>query len=136
MRPPTSLLRPLPAARRAVARLAMLALLAAALLPGVSRLLQGGEAWAALCRSAPVALAADHSGAAPQPPDREHGDACPLCTLAHTTPVLAGAAALAPGLLAYVPPAPRLPAPLPRHDAQSRPPAARGPPTGAAISAA
>ncbi len=114
-------LRPSLAARRLAARLALFAVLAAALVPGFARLMQPtGEAWAALCQSAPASQlpAGGH----------EAGDACALCTLAHTTPVIASGAPPAGAILAYAPPAPVATAVVRSRVAQSRAPGARGPP--------
>jgi hypothetical protein len=117
-------LRPSRAARRFGVRMALFALLVAALVPSLSRLLAPGELadWAVLCQSAP----ASSSPAGSQ--DTHPGDACVLCTLAHTTPVL-GAAAPAPiAVLAYAPPAPPASAPVRTRVTQARPPGARAPP--------
>jgi len=121
-------LRPALAARRVVARLALLAVLAAALVPGISRLLQPADAWGLLCQSAQSALASATAPADGQPGGHAHGDACAFCTLAHTTPVLAGAAPAALAVLAYAPPAPPVPTAVRERPAQSRSPSARAPP--------
>jgi hypothetical protein len=121
-------LRPSPAARRTVARLVLLTVLAAALVPGLSRLLQPAQAWGALCQAPATARdAASAPGDAP-PAGREHGDACAFCTLAHTTPLLAGAAPAGIAVVAYAPPAPVARAALRPRVARLRAPAARGPP--------
>ena len=121
-------LRPTLAARLVVARLALLAVLAAALVPGISRLLQPADAWGLLCQSPQSARAAAASPADVQPGGHAHGDACAFCTLAHTTPVLAGAAPAALALLAYAPPAPPAPAAVRERVAQAHAPSARAPP--------
>jgi len=81
-------LRPTLAARRLAVRLALFALLALALAPTVSRLLQpaGLADWATLC-----ATSDDPARATPAQEAHAHGDACALCSLAHTTPTLGGA---------------------------------------------
>ncbi len=80
-------LRPTAALRRLGLRLTFVALLAAALMPTFARVLQpvGLADRAAICQATPPA--------APQGEQHEHGDACAFCSLAHTTPVLGGAAA-------------------------------------------
>ena len=120
-----TLLRPSVAARRLGARLALFALLVAAAVPTVSRLMQpvGLADWAVICQSSPGTPAPAGSA------DTLHGDACALCTLAHTTPALAGAASVAVAELAYTPPAPPVPAPVRTRVAQARPPGARAPPS-------
>ena len=122
----TPTLRPTAAARRLAAQLALFALLLGALLPSVSRLLQAGTAseWAVLCQS-PAAAGTPAGGSN----DLRHGDACALCSLAHTTPVLAGATPAALAVLAYAPPAPPALAPVRARATQARPPGARAPPT-------
>ena len=119
-----TLLRPAIATRRLGARLALFALLVAALVPTFSRLLApvGLTDWAVLCQAAP----APSAPAGPQ--DLHPGDACALCTLAHTTPALAGAAPAAIAVLAYAPPAPPAPAAVRTRVAQARAPGARAPP--------
>ena len=82
-------LRPSSAARLFVARMAMLAVLATALLPGISRLLQPTDLWGSLCQSTQAEDAASDPPSPTLPAGHEHGDACALCTLAHTTPTLA-----------------------------------------------
>ena len=126
-------LRPSLAARLVVARLAMLAVLAAALLPGISRLLHPAEAWGVLCQSPLSERAAPESPDTPLPAGHEHGDACALCTLAHTTPTLAGAAPAAMVVVAYAPPAPPAPVVVRSRVAQSRAPGARAPPSGSSL---
>ncbi|MEP6502766.1 MAG: DUF2946 family protein [Betaproteobacteria bacterium] len=117
-----TLLRPSLATRRLGALLALFALLVAAAVPTFSRLLQpvGLADWAILCQSTPATPA----GA----PDALHGDACALCTLAHTTPAMAGAAPATFGELAYTPPTPPTAAPVRTRVAQARAPGARAPP--------
>jgi len=129
-------LRPSLAARRAVARLAMWAMLAAALVPGFSRLVRPGEAWGPLCQSQPSAhaTAAGEDGA--PPPGHAPGDACALCTLAHTTPALASAAAPTVETIDYAPPAPPAEVAVRSRVAQSRAPGARAPPMGGPSAAA
>ncbi len=123
MRPPTFLLRPTAALRRLGARWALVALLATALLPTFARLLQtsGPADWATVCQSAPAG--------APLGETHAPGDACALCSLAHTTPMLAGTAPPAVAILAYAPPAPPAPARVRPAVAQARAPGARAPPS-------
>jgi hypothetical protein len=127
--PPVSLIPRLrlPAVRRRTASwLALLALLIGAVVPTLSRLAQPGEAdaWRTLCQAR-----------GSTPPDRtgphEFGDACALCTLAHTTPGLAGAAAVALPAVDYAPPPPVAPPGVRTRIAQARAPGARGPPATA-----
>jgi len=103
----------------------MLAVLAAALVPGFSRMLQPSQAWGALCQ----APATDGTS----PAGHEHGDACVLCTLAHTTPTLAGTPPAATPILAYVPPAPPVAAGVRTRAARALAPPARGPPSAGPI---
>ena len=118
-----SLLRPTAFLRRLGVQLAFVALLAAALMPTVSRLaLPDGLAdWASICQSAP-------SGS-PQGGATSHDDVCAFCTLAHTTPALPVDVPPAVAAIAFAPPAPLAPAPVRASVAQARPPAARGPPS-------
>ena len=120
---PLALLRPTAFLRRLGVQLAFVALLAAALMPTISRLAQpeGLADWAAICQSTP-------SGNSLSDAARAHDDACAFCTLAHTTPFLLGDATPTIAAIAFAPPAPRAPAPVRAHAAQARPPAARGPP--------
>src|SRR5471030_34284 len=95
-----ALLRPTAALRRLGVQWAFVALLAAALMPTFARIAQatGPTDWASICQA---------SGSNPSQGDgHAPGDACALCSLAHTTPVLAGAAPAAVAVLAYAPPAP------------------------------
>jgi len=127
-------LRPSAAARLVVVRLAMAVLLAAAVVPGISRLL----APATLLSEAPchpAAHAATHSGA-PMPGGHEQGDACALCTLAHTTPTLAGVPPQGVVVVAFAPPAPPTAEPVRTRAAQGRAPSARAPPPAPRIAAA
>lgn len=116
-------LRPSDALRRLCVRLAFIALLAAALMPTLSRLMQpaGLADWAAMCQPA---APASNSGA-PQ----QHGDACAFCSLAHTAPALGGAALPAVAVLAYAPPAPPAQPTVRAGVTQARPPSARAPPS-------
>ena len=117
------LLRPATTLRRLGVRLAFVALLASALMPSFSRLLQpsGLADWATLCQTTP-------SGA-PQDAAHEHGDACAFCSLAHTTPTLGGTTAPAVAVLAHAPPAPPVGAPVRVGVTQARAPSARAPPS-------
>ena len=119
-------LRPTAALRRFSVRLAFIALLAAALMPTLSRLAQpaGLSDWAAICQAASPT---SNSGA-PQDDQREHGDACAFCSLAHTSPALGGAALPAVAVLAYAPPAPPDSACVRASVPQAPPPSARAPP--------
>jgi hypothetical protein len=126
MSPLTSLLlprlRPPARARRIALWLATFALFAGALVPTLSRLAlpEAAEEWSALCQS--------RGGAAGSPLLHEFGDACALCTLAHTTPALAGPAPASIAAIAYAPPAPPAGAPVRARPVQARAPAARAPP--------
>jgi hypothetical protein len=130
-------LRPTLAARRLAARLALFALLVSALVPTFSRLTApvGPAEWAALCQSSSESPRADAgpragSPASDTPQDaHSHGDACVLCSLAHTTPALGGVALAAVAVLAYAPPAPPAPAVVRMRVVQSRAPGARAPPS-------
>ncbi len=127
MRTLLPLLRPTAALRRLGVQWAFVALLAAALLPTISRLVQetGPSDWAAICQ-----VASSSSGAgAPQGDQPGHGDACALCSLAHTTPVLGGAAQPAVAVLAYAPPTPPALEPVRTGVPQARAPSARAPPS-------
>ena len=117
-------LRPSLAARRLGLRLALFALLVAALVPTFSRLLApvGLTDWAVLCQAAP----APSAPAGPQ--DLHPGDACALCSLVHTTPALAGVETALVAVVPYAPPAPPAPAVVRTRVAQSRAPGARAPP--------
>ena len=119
---PFALLRPTAFLRRLGVRLALVALLAAALMPTLSRLAQpeGLADWAAICQSAPSGTPSDAA--------RAHDDACAFCTLAHTTPFLLDDSRPAVAVVDFAPPAPRAPAPVRARVTQARPPAARGPP--------
>jgi hypothetical protein len=121
------LLRPTAALGRLGVRWAWVALLAAALMPTFARLVAptGPADWAAICQAAPPA-----SGA-PQGDAHELGDACALCSLAHTTPALTGATATAAAVLAYAPPAPPAGEPVRASVPQARAPSARAPPLSA-----
>ena len=126
-------LRPSLAARLLVVRLAMAVLLAAAIVPGISRLLAPAELLAdAPCHPAAHAM---HHGT-PMPGGHEHGDACALCTLAHTTPTLAGVAPVDVTVVAFAPPAPPAAEPVRTRAAQARAPSARAPPTAPRVAAA
>jgi len=119
----TPRLRPPAAAHRLAAWLALLALLVGALVPTLSRMANPGEgdAWRTLCQTrggTPTGSTVPH----------EFGDACALCTLAHATPVLAGAPGAAVAAVAYAPPVPVAPAAVRAQVAQARAPGARGPP--------
>ena len=122
-----ALLRPTAALRRLGVQWAFVALLAAALMPTFARLAQptGPADWAAICQAAPQA-----SGT-PQGDAHELGDACALCSLAHTTPTLAGAPAPGVAVLAYAPPAPPADEPVRAGVPQARAPSARAPPLSA-----
>ena len=115
-----ALLRPTAALRRLGVQWAFVALLAAALMPTFARLVQptGPADWAAICQAA----------GAPQGAAHELGDACALCSLAHTTPALAGAPVPAVAVLAYAPPAPPAAEPVRTSVPQTRAPSARAPP--------
>jgi hypothetical protein len=119
----TPRLRPPAAAHRLAAWLALLALLVGALVPTLSRLAHpgAGDAWNTLCQA---------RGSTPADPAGPHefGDACALCTLAHTTPVLTGTPTAAPAAIAYAPPAPVASPAVRAHAVQARAPGARGPP--------
>jgi hypothetical protein len=131
-------LRPSLAARRLSVRLALFALLVAALVPTVSRLLQpvGLAEWAALCQSSSSTLQVAGGPAPGSTPGtgqdvHAHDEACALCSLAHTTPTLGGAALPAVVVLAYAPPTPPAHAIVRTHVTQSRAPSARAPPFAA-----
>jgi hypothetical protein len=126
MRALTSTLRPTAALRRLGVQLAFVALLVAALMPTLSRLMQpvGLSDWATICQATPAAA----GSGAPQGEQHEPGDACALCSLAHTTPTLGGAAMPAVAVLAYAPPAPPATAQVHAGVAQARAPSARAPP--------
>jgi hypothetical protein len=115
-------LRPTAAARRFALWLATFSLLVGALVPTLSRLAlpDAADEWSALCQAG--------GGAAGSTSLHEFGDACALCTLAHTTPAVGGATAVAPATIAYAPPAPPAPAAVRPRFAQARAPGARGPP--------
>ena len=115
-------LRPSLAARRLGVRLALFALLAAAMVPTFSRLLQpvGLSDWAALCQTVPASGSSQDQHA--------NGDACALCSIAHTTPALGGQAHAPVAVLAYAPPAPPAPAAVRTQVVQARAPSARAPP--------
>ncbi len=128
MRTLLPLLRPTAALRRLGVQWAFVALLAAALMPTISRIAQatGPTDWASICQTA------SPSGADPSQGDRhDHGDACALCSLAHTTPVLGGTASPAVAVLAYAPPAPPAQEPVRTGVPQARAPGARAPPRSA-----
>ena len=129
MRALLTTLRPAVAARRFGVRLALFAWLVLALVPTISRLATpaGPAEWAVLCQSAPAAPAPAGT------PDLHSGDACALCSLAHTTPALAGAAPATVAVLAYAPPAPPAPAVVRTRFAQARAPGARAPPASIAL---
>ena len=118
-----ALLRPTTALRRLGARWAFVALLAAALMPSFARIAtpSGPVDRAAICQGGPQDTGSSQGGA-------HLGDACVLCSLAHATPVLTGAAAPAVAVLAYAPPAPPAPAPMRTSVPQARAPSARAPP--------
>jgi hypothetical protein len=123
-------LRPSLATRRLGARLALFALLVAAVVPTFSRLLQpvGLDDWATLCVSA-----ASSSEPTQDQSQRQHDadDACALCSIAHTTPAIGGVAAAQVAVVPYAPPAPPAPAAVRTRVAQSRAPGARAPPFAA-----
>ncbi len=116
-------LRPTAALRRLGVRLAFVAVLAAALMPSFSRWAQpaGLAGWAAICQSSPSDTT--------QGDARAHDDACAYCTLAHTTPVLPGAAQAVVAAIDFAPPAPLAPAPVRTGVPQARAPSARAPPS-------
>ena len=122
-----ALLRPTSALRRLGVQWAFVALLVAALMPTFARLATttGPADWAAICQAAPPTSDAPQGGA------HELGDACALCSLAHTTPALAGTAAPAVAVLAYAPPAPPAAEPVRTGVPQARAPSARAPPRAA-----
>jgi hypothetical protein len=122
-------LRPTAALRRLSVRLAFVAVLAAALMPTFSRLLQPAALadWATICQAAQTGSGAERG--ASQDGAHEHGDACAFCTLAHTTPALGGAALPAVAVLAYAAPAPPAAAPVRAGVPQARAPSARAPPS-------
>jgi Protein of unknown function (DUF2946) len=122
-------LRPTAALRRLGVRLAFVAVLAAALMPTFSRLLQPVALadWATICQAATATSGADRS--APQDTAHEHGDACAFCSLAHTAPALGGAALPPVAVLAYAPPVPHAVMPVREGVPQARAPGARAPPS-------
>ncbi len=123
MRTPPTALRPSLAARRFGLRLALFAMLALAMVPTFSRLLQpvGFNDFATLCVSP-----SSSSGSTPDAHDTN--DACALCSLAHTAPAIGAAAAVRVAVVPYAPPAPAAPAAVRTRVAQSRAPGARAPP--------
>jgi hypothetical protein len=127
MRAPMPVLRPTAALRRLGVRLAFVALLAAALMPTFSRLVQpaGLSDWAAICQATPSTA----GSGAPQGEQHEHGDACAFCSLVHTTPVLGGGALPAVAVVAYAPPAPPALAVVRKRVTQARAASARAPPS-------
>jgi hypothetical protein len=125
-------LRPSLAARRLSVRLALFALLVAALVPTFSRLMSpvGLADGSTLCQAAQAdGDSRAGSTSSPTPDAHAPGDACALCSLAHTTPALGGSALPAVAVLAYAPPAPPAPAVVRTRVAQSRAPGARAPPS-------
>jgi hypothetical protein len=118
-----TLLRPTAALRRLGVRWAFVALLAAALLPTFARVAAptGPADWAAICQASGTSQGDAHAP----------GDACALCSLSHTTPTLAGAAAPAVAVLASAPPAPPAAEPVRTGVPQARAPSARAPPPSA-----
>lgn len=120
-------LRPTAALRRLGVRLAFVALLAAALMPTFSRLVQPARLsdWATICQSA----ASASTTGAPQDDPHEHGAACAFCSLVHNSPLLGGGALPAVAVLAYAPPPPLAPAVIRVSAAQARPANARAPPS-------
>ena len=125
MRTLLPLLRPAAALRRLGVQWAFVALLAAALMPTISRIAQttGPTDWASICQTTTT------SGANPSQGDpHDHGDACALCSLAHTTPILGGAAPATAAVLAYAPPVPPAHEPVRTGVPQARAPSARAPP--------
>ena len=127
MRPPLPTLRPSLAARRLGLRLALFALLVAAVVPTFSRLLQtaGPAEWATLCLSTTTSSPGPASG---QQDGHDANDACALCSLVHTMPALGGVDAAPVAVVPYAPPAPPAPAVVRTRVAQSRAPGARAPP--------
>ena len=126
MRTLLHLLRPHDTLRRLGVRWALVAMLALALMPTISRIVQqaGPTDWASICQAtSPAGSSGDSQGAA-----SDHGDACALCSIAHTTPVLPGATPTPATVLAYAPPAPPADAPVRAGIAQTRAPSARAPP--------
>jgi hypothetical protein len=120
-------LRPSLAARCLRVRLALFALLVAALVPTFSRLmLPAGLADAAFLCQAAQADGAPRAGSTPDA--HAPGDACALCSLSHTTPALGGSTLPAVVVVAYAPPSPPAPAAVRARIAQSRAPGARAPP--------
>ena len=124
MRTLLPLLRPTAALRRLGVQWAFVAVLALALMPSVSRWMAptGPTDWAAICQAAPSGPGSN----APQ--GEQHGDACALCSLAHATPVIGGAAPATVAVLAYAPPAPPEDEPVRPGVPQARAPSARAPP--------
>jgi hypothetical protein len=125
MSAPPIAVSPMRAARRLGVRLALFAWLLIAVVPSLMRL--ANDAGAAPCPMVGMAAAPAN---APSPPshDKDGDVACPLCALAHTTPVIGSVAAPIAAVVAYAPPAPAVPPAAPARDAQLRPPTARGPP--------
>ena len=121
------LLRPTAALRRLGVQWAFVALLAAALMPTFARLVApaGPLDWAAICQATPQTSGSSQGDA------HELGDACALCSLAHTTPALGGATAPAVAVLAYAPPEPPPAEPARTGVTQARAPSARAPPLSA-----
>ena len=119
-------LRPTAALRRLGVQLAFIALLAAALMPTLSRLMQpaGLADQAAFCQVG----SSTASPGTPHDDSHEHGDACAFCSLVHATPALGGAALPAVAVLAYAPPVPPTLAPVFSSAPQARSPGARAPP--------
>jgi hypothetical protein len=127
MRTLLPLLRPTAALRRLGVQWAFVALVAAALMPTFARLVAptGPADWAAICQATP-------QNSSPSPGDGHAlGDACALCSLAHTTPALTGATAPAVAVLAYAPPVPPAAEPVRSGVPQARAPSARAPPRSA-----
>ncbi len=120
---PLALLRPTALLRRLGVQLALVALLAAALMPTFTRLAspEGLAGWASVCQAAAPGSTQDGPSAL--------DDACVFCTLAHAAPALLPAAPPAVAAIAFAPPAPLATAPVRTSVAQARPPAARGPPS-------
>jgi hypothetical protein len=115
------LLRPTAALRRLGVQWAFAAVLALALMPSLSRWMAptGPSDWASICQAAP-------SG--PTQQADQHGDACALCSLAHATPAIGGAAPATVAVLAYASPAPHADEPVRPGVPQARAPSARAPP--------
>jgi hypothetical protein len=119
----TPRLRPTASARRFALWLATFALFVGALVPTLSRLAlpDAADEWGALCQ-------ARNGGATGSSVLHEFGDACALCTLAHTAPAATGPVPAALAAVAYAPPPPVAAAPVRPRFAQARAPAARAPP--------